>query len=59
MEKIFYIDLKGVITKEELYDLLKKELPLPITVGEILMRSMMCLRSRVRSGISFFTTAVI
>ena len=33
MEKIFYIDLKGVITKEELYDLLKKELPLPYYCG--------------------------
>lgn len=29
MEKIFYIDLKGVITKDELYDMLMRELPLP------------------------------
>ncbi len=29
MEQVFYIDLKGVITRDEFHDKLKKELPLP------------------------------
>ena len=33
MEQVFYIDLKGVITREELHDKLSKELPLPDYYG--------------------------
>lgn len=34
MEQVFYIDLKGISTKEELHALLKKELPLPEYYGD-------------------------
>lgn len=33
MEKVIYIDLKGVITKDELHELLKKELGFPYYYG--------------------------
>lgn len=33
MEKVFYIDLKGIITKEELHEVLKRELSLPYYYG--------------------------
>ena len=33
MEKVFYIDLKGVITRDELHEKLAKELPLPDYYG--------------------------
>ncbi len=33
MEQVFYIDLKGITTKEELHDLLAKELSLPEYYG--------------------------
>ncbi len=33
MEQVFYIDLKGVITREELHEKLSKELPLPDFYG--------------------------
>ena len=33
MEKVIYIDLKGIITKDELHELLKKELSLPYYYG--------------------------
>ena len=34
MEKVFYIDLSGVTTSDELQDLLVKELPLPDYYGK-------------------------
>lgn len=34
MEQVFYIDLKGISTKEELHALLRKELPLPEYYGD-------------------------
>lgn len=34
MEQVFYIDLKGITTKEELHALLRKELPLPEYYGD-------------------------
>ncbi len=34
MEQVFYIDLKGISTREELHDLLRKELPLPEYYGD-------------------------
>ena len=33
MEKVFYIDLRSIATKEELHGLLAKELPLPDYYG--------------------------
>ena len=33
MEQVIYIDLKGIITKDELHELLKKELSLPYYYG--------------------------
>ncbi len=33
MEKVFYIDLRSIATKEELHELLAKELPLPDYYG--------------------------
>lgn len=33
MEKVFYIDLKGAKTKEELHEILKETLPLPDYYG--------------------------
>ena len=33
MEQVFYIDLKGVITRDELHEKLAKELPLPDYYG--------------------------
>ncbi len=34
MEQVFYIDLKGISTKEELHALLRKELSLPEYYGD-------------------------
>ena len=34
MEQVFYIDLNGISTKEELHALLRKELPLPEYYGD-------------------------
>ena len=34
MEQVFYIDLKGISTREELHALLRKELPLPEYYGD-------------------------
>ncbi len=33
MEQVFYIDLKGVITRDEFYGILRNELPLPDYFG--------------------------
>ena len=34
MEQVFYIDLNGISTREELHALLRKELPLPEYYGD-------------------------
>jgi ribonuclease inhibitor len=34
MEQVFYIDLTGVITRDELHEILAKELPLPEYYGK-------------------------
>ena len=34
MERVFYIDLNGISTKDELHALLRKELPLPEYYGD-------------------------